>query len=153
MKVKNLFVFGMTGSVLAGCASTPKYELPANAPIATVEAKLLPTSSRNGHTSVTFDIHGVNYDAFFMNSLKPKEFEPIKLQANQPILFHYARYNLDKVCRIKINATLEPNKTYTVLDRRSIDKGLFNTALFATEYCHFGILDNQTQTLIGTYQK
>lgn len=149
MKVINLIIIGLTISVLAGCVTTKKYELPVNVPTATVNANLLPASSRNSSTSVTFRMNGVEYSMFDVYSLKPQTFQPVKVQANQPVTFVYEQRFVDEVCTIRVNATLEPNKTYTVIDNTSFGKGLFNTGLLASKYCHFGVLDNQTGKLIS----
>lgn len=153
MKTKISILTTLTFVMLTGCASAPKYELPVNAPTATVEAKLQAKSSRNSSTEVKFMIDNIPYPMFYTSSLKPKEFSPITLQANKPIIFLYEQQFVNQLCTIRLNATLEPNKTYTVIDDTSFGKGLFNTGIFANKYCHFGIVDNQTGELIGEYQK
>lgn len=153
MTSNRFIIASLIFGILTGCASAPKYELPANAPTATVKANLKPVSSRNSSTDVEFKIDNIFYPMFYTSSLKPKEFSPVTIQANKPITILYQNRFVNEVCRIRINTILEPNKTYTVIDSMSFGKGLFNTGIFASKYCHFGIMDDQTGKLIGEYQK
>lgn len=162
MKLKNILMIGLVLGGLVGCTATPKpkYELPTNTPTATIEAVLNPLSSRNKSTKINFVDNRNTYDLFYYSYEKldyskilkdgGKKFAPTQLQAGKPIQFLYEQRSANEVCLIRINATLEPNKSYTVIDKIQYGKGALG---FLNKTCAFAIIDNETGEMIGEYVK
>lgn len=161
MKLKNILMIGLVLGGLVGCMATPqpKYELPANAPTATIGAVLNPLYSRNKSTKINFVDNRNTYDLFYYSYEKlgdevlkdgGKKFAPTQLQAGKPIQFLYEQRSANEVCSIRINATLEPNKSYTVIDKIQYGKGALG---FLNKTCAFAIIDNETGEMIGEYVK
>lgn len=141
------------------CLQPQIYQPPVNAPVAKVGATLQTLYTRRSSTAVDFVVNDTRHELFHLrytqltkeNMLKTT-LEPVNIQANTPITFLYEQHFINEVCRISLNAVLEPNKSYTVIDDLSYGDGLFGTKFLSARRCHFGIIDNQTQQLIGTYR-